>query len=83
MIAPIYSFNSYLAGINEEMHIMYGTNKEKSTEPNDWGGEMLGLRGIIKMLKSEGVDLKDYYDKSNNKPEVKSKATTELHKLYY
>ena len=83
MIAPIYSFNSYLAGINEEMHIMYGTSEEKSTEPNDWGGEMLGLRGIIKMLNSEGVDLKDYYDKSSDKPEVKSKAITELHKLYY
>lgn len=83
MRAPIYSFNSYLAGINEEMHIMYGIKEEKSLDPNDWEGEMLGLRGIIKMLNSDGVDLKGYYDKSSGKPKVTSKAIIELHKLYY
>ena len=83
MRAPIYSFNSYLAGINENMYIMYGTHEEKYLDPDKWGGEMLGLRGIIKMLNSDGVDLKDYYDTSDGNPKVTSKAITELHKLYY
>lgn len=83
--APLYTFNSYLAGIDRELSIIIGglTNFTKETErdPLNWKSSLVGFRGILKKLAEQSKDIKQYYNSSTGK--VTLEAVSELHKLYY
>lgn len=81
--APLYSFNSYLIGVNKNLKILQGglqnDELESNNNPSEWNNT-IAAKGILKYLTKEGIDISNYYDKT--RIEVTLEFIEELHKLY-